>query len=1295
MSYNSELQSNNAELEEILEQAKALPNAVGDAVLYTPQELSEEKQTQARSNIGAQELLCWDDTELVEICPSKNFTDSCVIIDEATPVIPVGEYGEGSFFVNFDGQIYEVSYVYSKGNATSLEGDVIAGTAPNAPFYVFGYYGGYGNAFRVEIQATGDASISHYVYACGYTGELVPIPMKFVPTDARPLIVAIFPIKSASGDYLGYLSSHTGASIKEAHSAGRIVVVEFEYTGILVRAPLIGVLDDNGVQGAVFGCTATDPDSGTPMNVQVIVVTQGIMAVANVQITPLAGETELQQAVANMVSLESREYTADQQKTVRDNIDAAQSPFFITLTEQVVGEETQYVPSHSMSAIIESYEFGRRMMVKVDLDGNTVLLPFTGVGSLSGTVGLMFAGAIAVTLSPVRHSNIIAVIHQLDDGTTAAMVQFDPLATLDDIPSIPTFLPNPWAMRIGSKNYTGSGFVDFTDTINGMIDEKIPENPETLPNPNTLTINGVSYDGSKSVSVDELATETYVDNKIAAIPTPDVSGQINTHNVSTDAHNDIRLLLEELSARLNALADCDDTTLAQMREMVADIQSNEDLIDSITTSKVNVADIIDNLLTNVSDKPLSAAQGVALKKLIDSITVPKKVSELTNDKGYLTSYTETDPTVPAWAKAATKPSYTAKEVGALPSSTTIPGTIADLAEDPDHRSVTDAEKAAWNAKSDFSGSYTDLTNKPAKLPNPNALTINGESYDGSKAVEVHTHGGKSVYAYGAKGDGVTDDTAAFQNALAGNRVVFVPGGTYKLSGTLVIRENCCLGLSQDTILEFTQTSGDCIEMRSSAVLRGNHGMICVPYAFTGNVISMDTSQDGTNHNSIPPNLHAGSHMFKRQRFVYDINILKPDANGICKSTDGTCTGTAIYMHCLGSASFRWMWAITMSGVRIAGGFSYGIRAYNIDKSGDYEDNAWNHDMRIEAVIENCEIGVALENCNGAHLAVTIQPHATESGVTYAKHGIYLNDARYVDLIGSRVWDWDANGTRWTAGGQYQHIALIGNCRGLLLDDFLCSESSSDIRDLIYTDTPGNFDAMSVLQEAGGKNFKAVDGAPYFENKGVQQKLVTQDVMDAHFQTDMVKRFTDVLPAATDGSGNIFGGKGYVKSGYNIGSDGKISANVYYGCTGFIPIKPGDTVYVYGIVLGAGDGSSNFCLYNSSFTKLANMNSANAQFQAGTNYYYHYTALENGFKVVVAPNYDPTAAAYLRFSYLSNMVKDTPMVSINKEIKYEYEGFLAGGIKVNGEEVLLTSPGGKTFTLKVADDGTLTTEPLAT
>ena len=53
-------------------------------------------------------------------------------------------------------------------------------------------------------------------------------------------------------------------------------------------------------------------------------------------------------------------------------------------------------------------------------------------------------------------------------------------------------------------------------------------------------------------------------------------------------------------------------------------------------------------------------------------TVPTLISAFTNDKGYMTEFIETDPTVPAWAKAENKPSYTAAEVHALPDDTEIP-----------------------------------------------------------------------------------------------------------------------------------------------------------------------------------------------------------------------------------------------------------------------------------------------------------------------------------------------------------------------------------------------------------------------------------------------------------------------------------------------------------------------------------------------------------------------------------------------------------------------------------------------
>lgn len=61
------------------------------------------------------------------------------------------------------------------------------------------------------------------------------------------------------------------------------------------------------------------------------------------------------------------------------------------------------------------------------------------------------------------------------------------------------------------------------------------------------------------------------------------------------------------------------------------------------------------------------------KKYVDDRiqTVPTNISAFINDVGYITTYTETDPTVPSWAKQSSKPTYTATEVGAVPTSRTI------------------------------------------------------------------------------------------------------------------------------------------------------------------------------------------------------------------------------------------------------------------------------------------------------------------------------------------------------------------------------------------------------------------------------------------------------------------------------------------------------------------------------------------------------------------------------------------------------------------------------------------------
>ena len=120
---------------------------------------------------------------------------------------------------------------------------------------------------------------------------------------------------------------------------------------------------------------------------------------------------------------------------------------------------------------------------------------------------------------------------------------------------------------------------------------------------------------------------------------------------------------------------------------------------------------------------ISSLTGITLSET-DPIWVFEKAyyyTKIQSDARYLQSFTETDPTVPAWAKTSVKPSYTFAELTTHP--TTIAGYgITDIPTTLPASDVYAWAKAATKpsyAYSEitgkptlFSGSYTDLTNKP-------------------------------------------------------------------------------------------------------------------------------------------------------------------------------------------------------------------------------------------------------------------------------------------------------------------------------------------------------------------------------------------------------------------------------------------------------------------------------------------------------------------------------------------------------------------------------------------------------
>ena len=114
-------------------------------------------------------------------------------------------------------------------------------------------------------------------------------------------------------------------------------------------------------------------------------------------------------------------------------------------------------------------------------------------------------------------------------------------------------------------------------------------------------------------------------------------------------------------------------------------------------------------------------------------------TELEN-KGYLTSYSEEDPTVPAWAKVANKPTYTASEVGALPNTTKIPTKTSDLSNDSGF--ITSAPVASINGKTGVvTLSASDIGARPdtwmpsasdiGAVSNTKVLTMVGIDADGN------------------------------------------------------------------------------------------------------------------------------------------------------------------------------------------------------------------------------------------------------------------------------------------------------------------------------------------------------------------------------------------------------------------------------------------------------------------------------------------------------------------------------------------------------------------------------------
>lgn len=177
------------------------------------------------------------------------------------------------------------------------------------------------------------------------------------------------------------------------------------------------------------------------------------------------------------------------------------------------------------------------------------------------------------------------------------------------------------------------------------------------------------YD-TKGSADDALASaKEYTNTKTSGLAsTATVENAISTHSTSTSAHNDIRVLIADLTEKLNAFLDVDDATTDQLSEVLTLINNNKGTLESLTTNKINVSDIVNNLTTNSTSKVLSAAQGVMIKGLIDALDAEIDTKANTSHIHTIADITNLQSTLDG--KAASSHTHTVSQISDLTATAT-------------------------------------------------------------------------------------------------------------------------------------------------------------------------------------------------------------------------------------------------------------------------------------------------------------------------------------------------------------------------------------------------------------------------------------------------------------------------------------------------------------------------------------------------------------------------------------------------------------------------------------------------
>lgn len=253
----------------------------------------------------------------------------------------------------------------------------------------------------------------------------------------------------------------------------------------------------------------------------------------------------------------------------------------------------------------------------------------------------------------------------------------------------------------------GTGSVYGWDSLTSKVNDNesnIQSHISNSENPHNVTKEQLGLSNiDNTADIDKpisTAMQEALDKKVNIV----AGKQLSTNDFTDSYKEQIDLNTENRHSHANkSLLDTYTQTDSDIKDAVnkKHIHNNKILLDNTTASYTIEEQIKLASLENYDDTELN--------NLITSVqdSIPTKTSELENDSNFLTSYAETDPTVPEWAKQPEKPTYDYSEIQNTPEITS--GKLYDTTGDNTDGAITQkGTTEALNNKIDKSTLTSDL-----------------------------------------------------------------------------------------------------------------------------------------------------------------------------------------------------------------------------------------------------------------------------------------------------------------------------------------------------------------------------------------------------------------------------------------------------------------------------------------------------------------------------------------------------------------------------------------------------------